>query len=266
MMNSIEIIQTLDAIRKHSPLVHNITNYVVMNNTANALLAIGASPVMAHALHEVRDMVNIVSSLVINMGTLSEEWVESMIIAGQRANERKIPVVFDPVGAGATPYRTSTALRIIQTCNPSIVRGNASEIMALVHQNMLTKGVDSTVSTNVALESAKILAAQNNCIVVISGELDYITDGERVESISFGTPLMSKVTGMGCTATAILGACAAVNKDTFLAACNGMALMGITGELASVKANGPGSMQMHFLDALYSLSKVEIEEAICALK
>ncbi|WP_461638396.1 hydroxyethylthiazole kinase [Labilibaculum euxinus] len=261
-----KLIKNLSAIREQAPLVHNITNFVVMNTTANALLAIGASPVMAHALHEVKDMVNIASALVINMGTLSEEWVESMIIAGEKARERKIPVVFDPVGAGATPYRTSSALRIIETCKPNIIRGNASEIMALVDQTMLTKGVDSSVAADVALESAKILASGNNCVVVISGEIDFITDGIKVESVGFGNQLMAKVTGMGCTATAVLGAFAAINPNTFQAAVFGMMVMGITGEFAASKSNGPGSMQMHFIDCLYSLSEKEIEKATCTLQ
>jgi hydroxyethylthiazole kinase len=265
-MNPKIIAGNLDAIRKQSPLVHNITNYVVMNNTANALLSIGASPVMAHALHEVKDMVNIASSLVINMGTLSEEWVESMIIAGLKAQERKIPIVFDPVGAGATPYRTKSALRIIKNCTPNIIRGNASEIMALVNHDMVTKGVDSSVSTNTALDSAKYLAKEHKCVVVISGEIDYITNGEKVESVGFGTDMMEKVTGMGCTATALLGAFAATNSNMFEAAFNGMIVMGITGELATAKAEGPGSMQMHFLDCLYNLSETEIEQAICTVE
>ncbi|WP_421919634.1 hydroxyethylthiazole kinase [Marinifilum sp.] len=255
------ITENLKAIKAHSPLVHNITNYVVMNNTANALLAIGASPVMAHAQEEVKDMVGIASALVINMGTLSKEWVESMIIAGLRANEKKIPIVFDPVGAGATAYRSQIATRIINNCNPEIIRGNASEIMALVNQEMITKGVDSIVSTNSAIDSAKYLAQLHECIVVVSGEVDYITDGNRLEKVTFGSSMMEKITGMGCTSTALLGAFVATNSNLFEAAVNGMMVMGITGELAKAKANGPGSMQMHFLDCLYHLSEVEIEQA-----
>lgn len=265
MMTVSKVIQNLEAIRTQSPLVHNITNYVVMNNTANALLSIGASPVMAHALHEIKDMVNLASALVINIGTLSEEWVESMIIAGERANKRGIPVVFDPVGAGATSYRTKTALRIIETCKPAIIRGNASEIMALVDKDIVTKGVDSSATSNAALQSAKALAQKNSCVVVISGEEDYITDGVRVESVIFGTPLMAKVTGMGCTATAVIGAFTAVASNVFEAAVQAMLIMGIVGELATEKSDGPGSMQVHFLDCLYNLSGDEIERAMSKL-
>ena len=210
-----KLIENLSAIREQAPLVHNITNFVVMNTTANALLAIGASPVMAHALHEVKDMVNIASALVINMGTLSEEWVESMIVAGEKARERKIPVVFDPVGAGATPYRTSSALRIIETCKPNIIRGNASEIMALVDQTMLTKGVDSSVAADVALESAKILASGNNCVVVISGEIDFITDGIKVESVGFWRSIDGQSYWNGMHSNSSFG-CICCNKSQYI--------------------------------------------------
>lgn len=265
MKNPKEIIDNLKRIRENSPLVHNITNYVVMNNTANALLSIGASPVMAHARNEVEDMVSIASSLVLNMGTLSENWLEAMIIAGLKAQERKIPIVFDPVGVGATPYRTESAHKLIKICSPNIIRGNASEIMALGNQEMCTKGVDSTASTNLAIDSARLLAKKLKCVIVVSGEVDYITDGDKLESVEFGTSMMEKVTGMGCTATAIIGAFAACNKNLLQAATNAMLVMGIAGELATAKSDGPGSMQMHFLDCLYNLSAVEIEQAICKL-
>ena len=180
MMNSKEIISGLEKVRSNAPLVHNITNYVVMNSTANALLSVGASPVMAHAVEEVEDMVGIASSLVINMGTLSEKWIEAMLKAGKKATDKGIPVVFDPVGVGATGYRTDTAQAIINSCRPSVIRGNASEIMALCNANIKTKGVDSTLSADSALDSAKLLAGETGAVVVISGETDYITDGETV--------------------------------------------------------------------------------------
>ena len=261
MIHQDQITATLQKVRSQSPLVHNITNYVVMNNTANALLAIGASPVMAHAVDEVEDMVGIASSLVINMGTLSEKWVEAMLSAGKKARERGIPVVFDPVGVGATPYRTQVAQQIITTCKPTIIRGNASEIMALTSTNVTTKGVDSTESSNAALESAKLLAESKNAIVVISGETDFITNGKDVVSVSNGDAIMAKVTGMGCTATAMIGAFAGAESDQLLAATSAMAAMGIAGEIAAAKSQGPGSMQMNFLDALYNLNESELSKA-----
>src|ERR1035437_6701123 len=152
MIDKTQLLTDLQLIRKQSPLVHNITNYVVMNNTANALLAIGASQVMAHAVEEVKDMIAIASVLVINMGTLSKKWVEAMLLAGKAAHEKGIPVVFDPVGVGATPYRNQVAASIVNICKPSVIRGNASEIMSLAKENTSTKGVDSTASSNEALD------------------------------------------------------------------------------------------------------------------
>lgn len=244
----------LNLIREKSPLVHNITNYVVMNNTANALLAIGASPVMAHALEEVVDMVSIASSLVINMGTLSDKWVDAMLAAGSAALSKGTPTIFDPVGVGATPYRTTVANAILAQCRPSIIRGNASEIMALAQERVMTKGVDSTAESNAALAAAKRLALQAKAVVVVSGATDYITNGTTTYTVSNGSSLMPKVTGMGCTATAIVGAFAAVNKNLLMAATHAMATMGVAGQIAAVESAGPASLQVNFLDTLYSIS------------
>lgn len=258
MISKESIIHDLHAVRSQTPLVHNITNYVVMNTTANALLAVGASPVMAHSVDEVEDMVKIASSLVINIGTLSKNWVDAMIKAGKAAQERDIPVVLDPVGAGATPYRTKTSLQIIKKCRPGVIRGNASEIMALVNEKAKTKGVDSTASSESALDAAKILTRDTGAVIVISGPVDYIIDKQSMIEVRNGASLMGNVTGMGCTATALVGAFIAVNKNLLLASAHAMSVMGIAGELAAKKAEGPGTMQMHFLDALYKLSGKEI--------
>lgn len=263
-MLSKEILKNAVAeVRAESPLVHNITNFVVMNNTANALLAIGASPVMAHALDEVADMTKIASSLVLNIGTLENAWVESMLVAGKTAAAFQKPVVFDPVGAGATPFRLSVCSRILSEVGPSIIRGNASEIMALAKAGTRTKGVDSTASSDEALSLATALAKETRSTVVVSGAVDVVTDGERLERIPYGHPLMGRVTGMGCTATAILGAFAAVIPDMFLAASCGMAVMGIAGEIAGKTARGTGSMQVEFLDALTRLSDADIDAVFC---
>lgn len=253
------MIQILEEIRAKSPLVHNITNYVVMNNTANALLSIGASPVMAHAIEEVEDIIRISSSLVINMGTLSESWVKSMLLSASKTKEFNKPFVFDPVGVGASQYRTETALKIIETATPSVIRANASEIMALAQLSQSTKGVDSTIDTQNALEGAILLSKKLNNTIVISGAVDYVVTKDRVTKIHNGSKLMSKVTGMGCTATAIVGACIAVEKDFHKAATAAMAIMGITGEMAEVVSKGPGSFQSCFLDNLYHISAEDIK-------
>jgi hydroxyethylthiazole kinase len=262
MISKEDIIELKDRVKENAPLVHNITNYVVMNSTANALLSVGASPVMAHAVDEVEDMTGIASSLVINMGTLSEKWIEAMLLAGKKAKERGIPVIFDPVGVGATAYRNETAAKIISLCKPSIIRGNASEIMALCNTNVRTKGVDSTMSTNSALDSGKLLAKEENAIVVLSGEVDYITDGNKVVALRNGSELMARVTGMGCTATAIIGAYAGVEENKLKATVAAMAVMGIAGEISAEKSSGNGSMQMNFLDTLYTLDNGDIESKL----
>lgn len=262
MINIEHLIRDLNLIRKQSPLIHNITNYVVMNNTANALLAIGASPVMAHSVDEVAEMASIASSLVINIGTLEASWVEAMLIAGKTALEKSTPIVFDPVGAGATTYRSKVCKQLIAECKPSIIRGNASEIIALLDTQAQTKGVDSTNSSDAALDSAKALAIQTKAVVVISGETDYITDGIATETVKNGNPMMAKVTGMGCTATAIVATFAAVNKNILEAATHAMSVMGISGEIAAAISNGNGSLQVNFLDMLFNLDEEMIRKNI----
>ncbi len=258
MITAQSVAADLNAVRKNSPLVHNITNFVVMNNTANALLAVGASPVMAHAIEEVTDMVAIASVLVINMGTLSPAWVDAMLAAGKAAKAKGIPVVFDPVGVGATPYRNETAAKILAECRPDFIRGNASEIMALAKENVVTKGVDSAAESNEAIVAAKRLAQETGAVVVISGPEDFITDGETVVSTKNGSTMMARVTGMGCTATAVLGAFAAVNANKLQAAAHAMAVMGIAGELSTQQSAGPGSLQLNFIDTIYQLNDASI--------
>ena len=248
----------VEKIRQNSPVVHNITNYVVMNNSANALLAIGASPVMAHAEEEVEDMVNIAGALVINIGTLSPHWIRGMLRAVYQAKKMNIPIVLDPVGAGATAYRTSTARELIQKVPPAIIRGNASEIMALLKEDAKTKGVESTASSHTAVDAARQLNKIYGSVICVSGETDYIIYGNDLIKVMNGHPMMTKVTGMGCIATAICGAFAAVNHKFAEAAAQAMAVMGIAGEIAVENAPGPGSLQVNFLDTLYLLSEENI--------
>jgi hydroxyethylthiazole kinase len=252
-----DIGRDLEQVRRRAPLVHNITNYVVMNTTANALLAVGASPVMAHAQEEVEDMVAIASALVVNIGTLSGPWVASMLKAAHRAKAKGIPVVLDPVGAGATPYRTRTALELLQAAPPAIIRGNGSEIMAVAGAASTTKGVDSAAAADTALASARCISERYDCVVCVSGETDYIIDKKGMAMIKNGHALMARVTGLGCTATALCGAFAAV-ADPFRAVVSAMAVMGVAGEIAAERSGGPGSLQVHFLDALYGLDGAAI--------
>ena len=246
------------AIRERAPVIHNITNYVVMNSTANALLAIGASPVMAHAEEEVAEMVGIASALVINIGTLSPAWVRSMFQAAEAARAKRIPIILDPVGAGATSYRTRTARDLIRAVPPEIIRGNASEIMALLETNAKTKGVDSTASSDDAVQIGRALHAKCSSVVCISGETDYTVGPAGIIKTMNGHIMMTRVTGLGCTASALCGAFAAVTADPAAAAAEAMAVMGVAGEIAFSRSEGPGSLQFHFLDALYRLSAEDI--------
>ncbi|NDV19101.1 hydroxyethylthiazole kinase [Pseudodesulfovibrio sp. JC047] len=255
----------VERIRSKAPLVHNITNYVVMNNTANALLALGASPLMAHAQEEMQELAAISNSLVLNIGTLSEPWVSSMLVAGKAAKAASKPIIFDPVGAGASSFRTQTCTKILQEVAPTIIRGNPSEIMAVAGADGQTKGVDSIHTTQAAETAAEYLAEHFDCVVVVSGKRDMVVSTTETVWLQGGTSLMAKVTGMGCTSTAICGACAGVADSAFDAAVAGMALMKTAGGMAAAKADGPGSFQMHFLDALYSLNKEAIR-ANCTIE
>lgn len=246
----------IQAIKKLSPLVHNITNYVVMEQTANSLLALGASPVMAHALEEVEEMVGLANSLVLNIGTLSPPWIEAMQLALGAAS---VPVVLDPVGAGATKYRTETAQALRGV---TAIRANASEVRALLGREGATKGVDSSIEASTCLEEAKRLAVLRRCVVWMSGKTDVVTDGERCILIHNGDALMSRVTGMGCTASALSGAFLAVNPDALMGIAHTAVLMGIAGEVAAEHTVGPGSFKLAFIDALHTLSLREIEERI----
>lgn len=257
-----KIWNNIQRIRALSPLVHNITNYVVMNSSANILLAAGASPVMAHAEEEVMDMVGIADALVLNIGTLSKQWIDSMIIALKEANRLGKPVILDPVGAGATAFRTRTVQELLKTGKVAVIRGNASEIIALVSENHKTKGVDSTESAADAIKSAKLVQRENKCIVSVSGRIDYIISGDEIAEIHNGNEMMPRITGMGCAATALIGAFAGIPENYFEAAVSGMALMGVAGELSAARYAGPASFQTNFIDKLYNISEEEFLSTI----
>ena len=230
---------SLRLIRERRPLVHQITNYVVMNETANATLALGALPVMAHAREEVEQMAAAAAALVLNIGTLSEPWVESMILAGKAANAAGVPVVLDPVGAGATRFRTETAERIIHELSVSVVRGNAGEIATLAGQEAEMRGVDS-IGVSVP--------------VSVTGPVDRVSDGESSLSVANGHELLGVVTGTGCMSTAITGCFLAVKPEAPLeAAAEALAAFGVAAEDAALGANGPGTFHAALYDALYNL-------------
>jgi len=250
--------ENLKNLRGKKPLIHNITNYVVMNYTANALLACGASPVMAHAAEEVEEMVSFAGALVLNIGTLTPYWVDSMIKAGKKANQLNIPIILDPVGSGATKLRTDSAKRLIDELSIGVVRGNASEVLSLAHEGSKTKGVDSIHSVDEAADAALILAKELNTTLAITGPVDLITDGERITRVSNGHELMGYVTGTGCTATVIIGAFLAVDSDPLSATTTALAYFGLAGEKAAIQAQAPGAFQVAMLDALYTIDKKQL--------
>lgn len=252
----------IQQVRAESPLVHNISNFVVMNNTANALLAVGASPIMAHARSEIVEMVSLSHALVINIGTLDEQWSSSMLLAADTASQLGKSWVLDPVGAGSTAYRDHILNELLNK-RPTVIRGNASEIIALTKSNTTkTKGVDSTSQSNEAVASALILHQRYGSVVCISGETDIVIADIQEVHLKNGHPLMTKVTGLGCSASAIIGAFVAVVRDKMEAVTAATALIGVAGELAEKESEGPGSLQVRLLDKLYNITETEFESSL----
>lgn len=260
MTSGADVSRTLLAVREHSPLVHSITNYVSMDVTANALLAAGAAPAMVHAEEEVEEFVGIAGALVVNIGTLSPPWVRSMERAARRAGELGKPWVLDPVGAGATRYRTGVA-ETLAGMGPTVVRGNASEILALAGTGAAARGVDSVHASEDAAMVACELAPRLGCVIAVTGATDYVTDGRRLLAVANGTPLMGRVTALGCTASALVGAFLAVNGDGVVAAAHALAVLGVAGEIAAEGANGPGSLRLRLIDALHSMDAEALARA-----
>jgi hydroxyethylthiazole kinase len=259
LKNRPEVEELLARLRESSPLIHNITNVVVTNFTANGLLAIGASPVMAYAKEEVAEMARAADALVLNIGTLNADNVESMIIAGKAANAANTPVILDPVGAGATSFRTASIQRILQEVKITLLRGNAAETANVAGMKAKIKGVDSVSSledhAGIAVKASKIIGAP----VCITGEKDVVTDGQTVYYVGNGHPIMTKVTGAGCLLSSVLAAFIAVEQDVLLAAAAGLAAYGIAAEkvVHNKPDIGPGSFQTAFLD---ELSRIDVED------
>jgi len=250
--------ENLRQIKAEKPLVHNITNFVVMNWTANVLVAMGGSPVMAHAQEEVEEMTGIARALILNIGTLTPYWIDAMLMAGRAANARKVPVILDPVGSGATRLRTGSARRIIEEVTIDVVRGNASEVLSLAKAGSRTKGVDSLHSVDEAAGTAEELARELGVTLAITGAVDLVTDGKRTLRVANGHPMLGTITGTGCAATVVIGAFLAVERDALAAAAGGLALFGLAGELAAERADGPGSFQTSLLDELYAITPARL--------
>lgn len=255
-----EVSDIVDLIKLRKPLIHNITNYVTANDCANAVLAIGASPIMADDICEVSDITAISSALVINIGTLNGRTLESMLCSAKKANDLGIPVIFDPVGAGASVMRNEATETILSKVRVSAVRGNLSEISFVAGLGAHTKGVDVSEKDTSALNNKDIALAASkklDCIAAITGETDVVSDGKRLAVISNGNKMLSSVTGTGCMTTALAGAFLGAAGDTFAAVAGGIAAMGIAGEMAFEAAGGKGTGSFHIavIDAISRLTK-----------
>jgi hydroxyethylthiazole kinase len=251
--------ETLSEVRERKPLIHQITNYVVMNETANATLAIGALPVMAHAPEEVEEMASYAGALVLNIGTLSEQWIEAMLLAGKAANRANVPIVLDPVGVGATAFRTDAARRILDETDVTVVRGNPAETAALAGIEAEIRGVESLGAASEGAELARAAARKLGTIVSVTGAVDHVSDGERSLAVRNGDPLLATITGSGCMSSTLTACFLAVDASTEGAAA-ALAAFGIAGEDAAREARGPGTFHANLYDALYNLTPESLDE------
>jgi hydroxyethylthiazole kinase len=251
---------SLRLLREQKPLIHQITNYVVMNETANATLALGALPVMAHAPEEVEEMAVLAGALVLNIGTLSAHWVEAMLAAGSAANKRGVPVVLDPVGAGATQFRTETARRILDEVDIAVLRGNPGEVATLIGLTAEMRGVESIGTAPDAAGLARKAAQTLGVVASVTGAVDNVSDGQRSTAIANGHPMLATITGTGCIASAITGCFLAVSASPFDAAVGALVALGVAGEDAALGANGPGSFHVNLYDALAALDPGTLDE------
>lgn len=267
MINPRFVFDLVQKIRASKPLIHNITNYVVMNQTANALLSIGASPVMAHAPEELIEVTSLSSALVVNIGTLDDNWIKSIKVACKEAKKRDIPVILDPVGSGFTKFRTNFSRELIASGDISIIRCNASEAASLIDDRAGGHGVDSKFTSDQFYSYINSLRKQivekYNVVLCVSGEKDFIIGADKTYAVSNGHPIMTRVIGMGCTASSIVGAFAAAHKNNLaLSTLSAMIVMGICGEQAAYKSRGTGSFEVNFFDELYNLNFETINSKI----
>ena len=249
----------LERVRRQKPVVHHLTNWVTIYDCAQVVKTLGASPVMAHAREEVEDMTQIASALVLNIGTLTVEFVEAMKIAADSANRRVIPVVLDACGAGATRLRDLKCLELLDAVRIDIIKGNASEIARLAGEMVFTKGVDVGDVKGNLTRLAEAFARQRKALVVVTGEVDIVTDGKGTWLVQNGHPLMTNVVGTGCMASSVIGTFAAVEPSLGFAAASALACYEIAAELAAEQSIGPASFKTNLFDRLYTLDRTTIE-------
>jgi len=253
MITGKHISELLEHVRMKRPLVHHITNYVTVNDCANITIATGAAPVMADAPEEVCEMVTCAGALVLNIGTLNKDQIESMLLAGGMANDRRIPVILDPVGAGATCFRTKSAQRLLDELKITVLKGNAGEIGTLAGTEATVRGVDSYGVTGNLEKIARNFAKRTGMTVVVSGATDIVTDGSRILLVENGHPIMGSISGTGCMAASVIGAFVSVTDDPVIASAAALAAFGIAGEKAAAGARGPGSFKTALFDEMAAL-------------
>jgi len=246
-------------VKKKKPLIHHITNWVTIYDCANITRAFGGLPVMAHAKEEAGEMTGIASALVLNIGTLTPALVDAMILAGKSANEKKIPVILDAVGVGATKLRDEKAIELIEAVSVQIIKGNVSEIARIAGENVVTKGVEATEINSDIFDISEELARKRGTVIVVTGQEDIVTDGKRVFCVKNGHEMMGSIVGTGCMAASVIGTFAAVEKDYTRAAASALVCFGIAGERAAARSEGPGSFKVNFYDEVYLLNKETIE-------
>ncbi len=256
-----DVADILERVRAERPLVHHITNFVTMNDVANATLAIGASPVMAHAVEEVAEVAASARALCLNLGTPSPERIDAMIVAAHTANEQRIPVVFDPVGVGATKFRAASARRVLGAVQVQVIRGNASEVAALLNAHSAMRGVDANRAPRGVEASVTELAKRQRCVAAATGARDIVGDGRRAIAIDNGHAWFARITGAGCMATAIVAAFAAVEADRLRATVAALVCYEVAGEIAATHATGVGSFKVALMDALFGLTAADVKAA-----
>ncbi|MDP8012393.1 MAG: hydroxyethylthiazole kinase [Thermoplasmata archaeon] len=250
-----EFYPDLKKIREIKPLIHHITNYVVMNDSANITLAIGASPIMAHAEEELEDLISIAGSLYINVGTLDRAWINSMLKAGKIAEKYNKPVLLDPVGMGASRLRNETVQLFLESFKIHVLKGNGGEMLSLYGIKGGTKGVDSL--KDASIDVAVSISEKYDTTAVITGKTDYISDGKRIAEVRNGTDMFQKITGSGCMLGSVISSFLAVNSDTFISSIEGLVTFEIAGELAEKKSNGPGSFKEKLIDEIFNFEEYD---------
>ena len=254
----------MEEVRKKRPLVHHITNYVTVNDCANITICAGGAPVMTDGVKDVEEMVRMASAFVINIGTLNERTVESMVIAGKAANAAGVPVILDPVGAGATKYRTETAERILREVKVDVIKGNAGEISILAGLGGEVRGVDSGSGSNI--DAVRVLAQRTGCVVGMTGPKDYVSDGKVTYELSNGSDLLGCVSGTGCMVSSVTGCYVGANGATAESVAAAISVFSIAGEIAAEGCNGPGTFKSALLDALFNMKAEDIEKRIKTVK